>query len=110
MPRLLASAITLIAVAFTASAALPIRKPEHTDAVVEKVVEPTDVEKKDGVVLTVFLKDRMTGIVIKKDTPIHLQMGKLVPLVEAKDIKVDSKVSVWVGEKSDVAEGVLIFK
>lgn len=110
MTRLLASAITLVACVAVASAALPTRKPEHTDAVVEKVVEPTDAEKKDGIVLTIFLKDRKAGIVIKKETPIHLQMGKLVPTAEAKDIKADSKVSVWVGDKSDVSEGVLIFK
>jgi hypothetical protein len=109
MPRLLAC-LAVAAFAATASAALPIRKPDHTDAVVEKVVEPTEAERKDGVLVTIFLKDRKAGVVVKKDTPIHKQMGKLVPTAEAKDIKVDSKVSVWVDAKTDVAEGVLIFK
>jgi hypothetical protein len=109
MPRPLAC-LVLFAAAAVASAALPTRKPEHTDALVEKVVEPTEAETKDGVLVTVFLKGRKAGVVVRKDTPIHLQMGKLVPTAEAKDIKVDSKVSVWVDAKTDVAEGVLIFK
>jgi hypothetical protein len=109
MPRLLACCLALTLIA-AATAALPVRKPDHTDAVVEKVVEPTAAEKKDGVLLTVFLKDRKAGVVVKKDTPIHKQMGKLVPTAEAKDIKVDAKVSVWVDETTNVAEGVLIFK
>ena len=51
-------------------------------------------------VLSVFLKDRKAGVVVKKDTAIHKQMGKLVPFAEASDIKADGKVSVWVDEKT----------
>jgi hypothetical protein len=36
-------------------------------------------------------------------------MGKLVPLVEASEIKAGQKLSVWTKAKSDRAEGVLIF-
>lgn len=109
MPRMLVC-LPVIAFAAIASAALPVRKPDHTAAVVEKVVEPSEAEKKDGVLVTLFLKDGKSGVVVKKETPIHLQMGKLVPTAEAKDIKVDSKVSVWVDANTNVAEGVLIFK
>lgn len=109
MPRSL-TCIALFAVAAIATAALPTRKPDQTDAIVEKVVEPTEAEQKDGVLVTIFLNDRKAGVVIKKDTSIHKQEGKLVPTAEAKDIKVDSKVSVWVDAKTDVAEGVLIFR
>lgn len=91
-----------------ASAALPIRKPD-TEATVEKVVPATEAEKQSGVVVTVFLKDRKDGVPVTKATAIHKQMGKLVPVVEAEEIKVGSKVSVWVDVKTGAAEGVLIF-
>jgi hypothetical protein len=92
----------------TATAVLPIRKPE-THAVVVKVVPATDAEKQKGVLVTVFLKDRKDGIPVTKDTPIHKQMGKLVPIVDAGEIKEEQKVSIWIDAKTGVAEGVLIF-
>jgi len=93
----------------TAMAALPIRKPDLTSVVVEKVVAATDTEKKEGIVVTVFLKDCKEGVPITKDTPIHRQMGKLVPVAEVGDVKAGSKVSVWIDSKKGVAVGVLIF-
>jgi hypothetical protein len=36
-------------------------------------------------------------------------MGKLVPIVEAGDIKEGQKLSVWIDAKTGNAEGVLIF-
>jgi hypothetical protein len=91
-----------------ASAALPIRKPD-AEAVVVKVVPATDAEKKTGVEVTVHLKDRKDGIPVSKDTPVHRQMGKLVPVAEAGDIEEGQKVSVWIDAKTGRAEGVLIF-
>jgi hypothetical protein len=103
--------VLCVAVALnTASAAvagLPIRKYD-AEGVVEKVVPATDAEKKAGVLVVVFLKDRKAAVPVTKDTPLHRQMGKLVPMAETSDIKVGSKVSVWVDAKG-VAEGVLIF-
>ena len=92
----------------TAGAVLPIRKPD-AEAVVVKVVPATDAEKKTGVVVTIFLKDRKDGIPVAKDTPVHRQMGKLAPLAEAGDIKEGRKVSVWIDARTGRAEGVLIF-
>jgi hypothetical protein len=91
-----------------ASAALPIRKPD-AEAVVAKVAPATDAEKKAGVEVTVYLKDRKDGVPVTKDTPVHKQMGKLVPIAEAGDIKVGVRVSVWIDAKTGRAEGVLIF-
>jgi hypothetical protein len=91
-----------------ANAALPIRKPD-SEAVVERVVPATDAEKKAGVLVTMFLKDRKDGIPVAKDTPVHRQMGKLVPVAEAADIEAGQKVSVWLDAKTGRAEGVLIF-
>jgi hypothetical protein len=91
-----------------ANAALPIRKPD-AEAVVVKVVSATDAEKKTGVEVTVHLKDRKDGIPVTKETPIHRQMGKLVPVAEAGDIQEGQKVSVWIDAKTGRAEGVLIF-
>ena len=110
MPRMFTAAIGLALVAFiggAAVAALPIRKPD-AEAVVEKVVPATDVEK-TGVVVTVFLKDRKDGVPVTKGTAVHRQMGKLVPVVEAGDITAGQRVSVWVDAKTGAAEGVLIF-
>jgi hypothetical protein len=103
--------LCLAVVVLTASAAvaaLPIRKPD-VEAVVEKVVPATDTEKKKGVLVTVFLKDRKDGVPVTRDTAVHKQMGKLVPIVEADDIKAGAKLSVWIDSKTGVAEGVLIF-
>ena len=71
--------------------------------------QATDAEKKAGVVGTVFLKDRKDGIQVTKATAVHRQMGKLVPIVGADEIKAGSTVSVWVDAKTGAAEGVLIF-
>jgi hypothetical protein len=90
-------------------AALPIRKPDAVDVVVEKVVPATGAEKKQGVVVTVFLKGRKAGIPVSKQTPIHIQMGKLVPFGKVDDLKPGSKVSIWVDARTRRAEGVLIF-
>jgi hypothetical protein len=92
----------------TAGAALPIRKPD-AEAVVAKVVPATDAEKTTGVVVTVYLKDRKDGIPVATDTPVHRQMGKLVPVAEAKDIRAGPRVSVWIDARTGRAEGVLIF-
>jgi hypothetical protein len=91
-----------------ANAALPVRKPD-AEAVVVKVVPAADAEKKAGVLVIVFLKDRQDGVPVAKDTPVHRQMGKLVPVAEAGDIKAGHKVSVWINMKTGRAEGVLIF-
>ncbi len=92
-----------------AVAALPIRPPEEVDAVVVKVVPATEAEKKAGVLVTIFLKDRKDGVPVTKDTVVNRQMGKLVPLVEASAIEKGQKLSVWVDPKTGKAEGVLIF-
>jgi hypothetical protein len=97
-----------ICTAGSAAAALPIRAPE-VEATVVKVVPATEAEKKNGVVATLFLKDQKNGIQVMRETAIHKQMGKLVPLVEASEIKAGQKLSVWTKAKSDRAEGVLIF-
>jgi hypothetical protein len=91
-----------------AYAALPIRKPD-AEAVVAKVVPASDAEKKAGVVVTVFLKDRKDGVPVTKETAVHRQMGKLVPVAEAGDIKDGQKVSIWIDAGTGRAEGVLIF-
>jgi hypothetical protein len=91
-----------------ATAALPNRKYD-LHAVVAKLVPATKAEKKAGIVVTVFLKGRKKGVPVTKDTAIHRQMGKLVPNAAVDDIKVGSKVSVWLDSKKGVAEGVLIF-
>jgi hypothetical protein len=105
------SSVCLVLIIFgtdTAGAALPIRKPD-AEAVVAKVVPATDAEKKAGVVVTVYLKERKDGIPVAKDTPVHRQMGKLVPLAEAGDIKEGQKVRVWIDARAGRAEGVLSF-
>lgn len=89
-------------------AALPIRKPE-VEAEVEKVASPTDAEKKAGVLAVVHLKDRKDGVPVTKETAIHKQMGKLVPLAATDDIKAGQRVSVWIDTKTGATEGVLIF-
>jgi hypothetical protein len=91
-----------------AHAALPIRKPD-AEAVVEKVVPATNAEKAKGVEVTIFLKDRKDGVPVTKDTPVHIQMGKLVPVGAAADLKPGQKVSVWLDAKTGAAEGVLVF-
>jgi hypothetical protein len=106
--RVFAGCLAVLCLVGAVTAALPIRKYD-LHAIVEKVVPATDAEKKEGVVATVFLKGRKEGVPIHKDTAIHLQMGKLVPEAEVGDVKVGSKVSVWVDSKKGVAEGVLIF-
>lgn len=100
-------AVALILLAVRGDAALPIRKPD-AEAAVEKVVAPTEAEKAKGVLVIVFLKDRKDGVAVTKDTPVHIQMGKLVPLGRADDIKAGQKLSVWI-DKAGGAEGVLIF-
>jgi hypothetical protein len=107
--RIFASCLAAVCLIGAVAAALPTRKPDLTDAVVEKVVVATETEKKEGIVVTVFLKDRKEGVPINKETAIHRQMGKLVPVTEVGDLKVGSKVSVWVDSKKGIAEGVLIF-
>jgi len=104
-----ASCFLLACLVGDASAALPIRKPDLTDAVVEKVVAATEAEKKEGVVVILFFKDSKKGVPIKKNTAIHRQMGKLVPLAEVGEILAGSRVSVWVDSRKGKAEGVLIF-
>jgi hypothetical protein len=86
---LLCVAVALL-VPVPVAAALPIRKPD-VEAVVEKTAPATEAERKNGVLLTVFLK------------------GRKVPVVEADDIKADAKVSVWIDAKTGRAEAVLIF-
>src|SRR4051812_40646884 len=111
MHRGIAAALCVADAAFVApasDAALPIRKPD-AEAVVEKVVPATDAKKKAGAVVTVFLKDRKDGVPVTKATAVHKQMGKLVPVVEADEIKAGLKVSVWVDAKTGAADGVLIF-
>ena len=103
-----AGCLAVVCLIGSAFAALPIRKPE-AEGVVEKVMPATEAEKKAGIVVTIFLKDRKVGVPITKTTAIHRQMGKLVPLAELGDIKEGSRVSVWVDAKTGVAEGVLIF-
>jgi hypothetical protein len=104
---LLCVAVALL-VPVPVAAALPIRKPD-VEAVVEKTAPATEAERKNGVLLTVFLKGRKAGVPVTKDTAVHKQMGKLVPVVEADDIKADAKVSVWIDAKTGRAEAVLIF-
>jgi hypothetical protein len=106
--RLFASCLTVVCLIGVAPAALPNRKYDLNE-VVEKVVPATEAQKKEGLVVTVFLKGRKEGVPINKDTAIHRQMGKLVPEAEVGDIKVGVKVSVWLDSKTGVAEGVLIF-
>jgi hypothetical protein len=106
--RVLASLVAVIGFVGAAGAALPIRMYD-VEGVVEKVVPATEAEKKEGVLVTVFLKDRKEGVAVTKNTAVHLQMGKLVPVAEVGDIKKGSKLSVWVKDKGSVAEGVLIF-
>jgi hypothetical protein len=101
-------AIVTLFTAGAATAVLPIRKPE-VHAPVVKVVPATEVEKQKGVLVTVFLKDRKDGVPVTKETSVHKQMGKLVPIVEAGDIKEGQKASVWIDAKTGTAEGVLIF-
>ncbi len=111
MHRVIAAALCVAVAALAVpatNAALPIRKPD-VEAVVEKVVPATEAERKAGVVVTVFLKDRKDGVQVSKDTAVHRQMGKLVPVVEAGEIKAGLKVSVWIDSKTGAAEGVLIF-
>ncbi len=103
---LIAFALALLTVA-RSEAALPIRKPD-AEAAVEKVVDATAAQKAKGVLVTVFLKDRKEGVPVTKDTPVHIQMGKLVPVGSAEDIKLGQKLSVWI-DKAGNAEGVLIF-
>lgn len=106
--RAFASGFVIVYLACAASAVLPTRKYDLHE-VVEKVVPATEAEKKDGILATVFLKDRKEGVPVTKDTAIHIQMGKLVPAGEVGDIKAGSKVSIWLDAKKGVAEGVLIF-
>jgi hypothetical protein len=106
--RIVASCLALVCLIGAATARLPIRKYDLY-TVVEKVVPATGAEKKDGIVVTVFLKGRKEGVPINKDTAIHRQMGKLVPEAEVGDIKAGSMVSIWIDSKKGVAEGVLIF-
>lgn len=106
--RLVASCLALVCLVGTATAALPIRRFDLHEAV-EKVVLATDAQKKEGIVATVFVKGRKEGVPISKDTPIHRQMGKLVPEAGVADIKPGAKVSIWLLPKKGVAEGVLIF-
>src|SRR4051794_39180130 len=101
------TSLIVLLLAPAAPAALPIRKPD-AEAAVEKVAPATDAEKAKGVLVVVFVKDRKEGIPVTRDTPVHIQMGKLVPLGEAKDIKVGQKLGVWI-DKAGNAEGVLIF-
>src|SRR5882672_10281430 len=84
MHRVIAAALCVAVAALVvpaSDAALPIRKPD-AEATVEKVVPATDAEKQKGVVVTVFLKDRKDGVQVTKNTAVHKQMGKLVPVVE----------------------------
>ena len=109
--RTLTAPLCVFVIAFTAAtalAALPIRKPD-VEAQVEKIVPATDAEKTKGVVVTIFLKDRKEGVQIVKTTPVHKQMGKLVPVVDASEIKEGVRVSLWIDGKTGTAEGVLIF-
>jgi hypothetical protein len=106
--RIFASSLAVVCLMGSATAALPNRKYDVHE-VVEKVVPATDGEKKEGVLVTIFLKGREEGVRVIRDTAIHRQMGKLVPLAEVGDIKTGLKVSVWVGTRKGVAEGVLIF-
>jgi len=105
--RVLASCVAVVCLIGAATAALPIRKYDW-HAVVEKVVPATAAQKKDGIVVTVFLTGRKQGVPVHKETSIHRQMGKLVPEAEVADIKPGAKVSIWVNAKG-VAEAVLIF-
>lgn len=100
--------VVVVLVAGTTTAALPIRKPD-VEATVEKVAPATEAEKQKGALVTVYLKDRKDGISVTKETPVHKQMGKLVPVVEIGEIKAGVKVSVWIDPKTGAAEGVLIF-
>jgi hypothetical protein len=84
--------------------AIPVRKPE-VEAVVVKVVPARDTDK--HLLATVFLKGREAGIPIGKTTAIHRQMGKLVPVAGAGEIKEGVKVSLWLADGK--AEAVLIF-
>jgi hypothetical protein len=89
-------------------AALPIRKPE-VEAVIEKVVPATPAEQEAGLLVTLLLKGRNGGVLVTKDTQVHRQMGKLVPVVAAGDIQAGQKASVWIDGRTGKAEGVLIF-
>ncbi len=102
-------ALVVLLAAGVAEAGLPIRAPEAVSVVVEKVVPATDAEKEKGTLATVFLKDRKKGIAVTKDTPLHKQMGKLVPVAEVGDIKAGATVSIWIDAKTGAAEAVLIF-
>jgi hypothetical protein len=97
----------------------PARTPNRkydAEGIIAKVVPATEVEKKDGLVATIALKDMDTVIQVTKDTDLQRQMGKLVENAAADALKEGGHVSVWFAgtpEESDPpkvkAEGVLIF-
>lgn len=89
-------------------AVIPIRRyDEH--GVIEKVREATEAEQKAGVIATINLKGSDRPIEVTKQTDVHRQKGKLVPAVSANELKEGQRVSVWLRDKSNQAEAVLIF-
>jgi len=106
--RCLFAVMLIFTFASVSRAVIPTRKFD-VNATITKVKLTDDAEQKKGVLATIELEDRDKPIVVTKETNIHQQKGKLVPEAKVSDLKKGQKVSVWLKDKSDKAEAVLIF-